>query len=219
MNWEEYSLKIVHFPGQTEYHMAMAVDTDGKRVVFTGDSLGDDGEKLVQPIIHRNIVTAENHMKCARNLAELDPDVLAHGHGGWFPVDRERVKTLRGRAENTKSMFDALLPEPSVLGVNPGWIKLVPYQSTVGAEESLELELEVHNYYDRPISIEADLVVHEGWKYSPENNRAQIAPGETDRLQYQLKVGPVADRYGIAADVTINSKRIGQVAEAIVKVE
>ncbi|MBU7004763.1 MAG: MBL fold metallo-hydrolase, partial [Theionarchaea archaeon] len=218
VEWEEYSLKVVHFPGQTEYHMAMLVEVDGKRVVFTGDSVGEIDGKLVQPIIHRNIVTPENHFKCAKNLAELEPDFLAHGHGGWFTVDRKKVGTLVDRARRTEALFESLLPGPVALGVNPSWIRLVPYQSAVGAGQTTDIELEVHNYFDREIDVEAGLVLHEGWECSPELRSERVAAGRTVRLPFTIRVGPTPDRYGIAVDVTIDSKRIGQVTEGIVRV-
>jgi hypothetical protein len=210
---------VVHFPGQTEYHMAMLVEVDGKRVVFTGDSVGEVDGKLVQPIIHRNIVTSENHFKCARNLAELEPDFLAHGHGGWFSVDREKVGTLMDRAKRTETLFESLLPGPVALGVNPSWARLVPYQSAVGVGKDTDIELEVRNYFDHEIEVGARLVLHEGWDCTPEVQRKKIAEGRTERLPFTIRAGPKPDRYGIAVDVTIDSRRIGQVTEAIVRVE
>jgi len=219
VSWEEYELKVVHFPGQTEYHMAMAVEVDGKRVVFTGDSVGDGGEGLVQPIIHRNIVTPENHLKCARKLAELQPEILAHGHGGWIPVDSRKVATLMGRAEKTRMMFETLLPDPPEIGVNPAWIRLVPYQSEVCPGQELVLELEVRNYKDRPIRVEAELVLHQGWRFSPGTGRISVGPGETRRIPFKVSVGSRRDRFGIAADVTLDSGRLGQITEAIIRVK
>jgi glyoxylase-like metal-dependent hydrolase (beta-lactamase superfamily II) len=217
VEWEEYSLKIVHFPGQTEYHMAMAVDIDGKRVAFTGDSIAEAGNTLLQPIIHRNIVTAESHMKCARNLSGLEPDMLAHGHGGCHEVGRKKIGTLMERAKRTREMFEMLLPDPSELGVNPGWIRLVPYQSSVGTGQSIELNLEIHNYHRHTIRVEADLVLPDRWVSSPRAG-VQVESGETLRLPFEVRVGQIPGMYAIAADLTIDAKRMGQVPEAIVTV-
>ena len=38
IEWEGYTLEFFHLPGQTEYHQGLAVEIDGKRVLFTGDN-------------------------------------------------------------------------------------------------------------------------------------------------------------------------------------
>ncbi len=218
VEWEEYSLKVVHFPGQTEYHMAMAVNVDGKRVAFTGDSLSGAGDRLAQPIIHRNIITAGSHLKCARKLAELEPDIIAHGHGDVFEVDAEKIGSVEERAKKTREMFEMLLPEPHEMGVNPGWVRLVPYQSRIGRGESLDLELEIHNYHKNSIKVEAELITHEGWESSPPG-QVRVEPGQTGRIPLKLRGGRLPGRYAVTADVSVNSDRLGQVTEALVMVE
>ncbi len=216
--WEEYTLKVVHFPGQTEYHMAMAVDVDGKRVVFTGDSVQDAGPRLAQPVIHRNVVTAESHEKCARVLAELRPDVLAHGHGGWFEVNEEKVKTLSERARQTRELFETLLPEPSAIGVNPAWTRLVPYQSSAQLGGVVPMEIEVHNYFGRAIKVACAIAVPEGWLATPSLAEMTIPEDGTKRLSFEVRVGGESGRFAIAADLAVDGKRLGQVTEAIVEV-
>lgn len=219
VKWEEYELKVVHFPGQTEYHMAMAVNVDGKRVTFTGDSVSGDSSSLSQPIIYRNIITLDSHEKCARELIGLEPDILAGGHGMWLPVDRTTVRTLKERADSTKKMFEALVPAPATVGVNPGWIRFVPYQTTARSGESLNLALEICNYHDKKSNVEVRLILPKGWKSSPTVGSGQVGPGDVSRINFDVKVGDGRpDRIAIAADVTINSKHIGQITEAIVNV-
>ncbi len=218
VQWEEYRLTVVHFPGQTEYHMAMGVDIDGKRVVFVGDSIHDMGKALTQPIIHRNLVTAESHAKCAQRLVELKPDFLAHGHGGWFAVDDAKVRTLVDRAAGTNMMFDSILPPPSVIGVSPGWLRLVPYQSSVEAGGRVELALEMRNHFGRRVALEARPITPRGWSSRPEVGLAEIDEDQVGRVPFSIAVGRKKDRYALAADVRLDSRLLGQIVEAIVTV-
>ena len=123
------------------------------------------------------------------------------------------------RAEKTREMFETLLPDPPEIGVNPGWIRLVPYQSEVSSGQKLILELEVRNYHDHPIAVEAELVIHRGWSCSPETGRMGVEPGEAGRIPFTVSVGTRRDRFGIAADITLDSRHLGQIAEAIIKVK
>lgn len=216
--WEEYELQLVHFPGQTEYHMAMAVEVDGRRVVFTGDSVGDAGKGLVQPIIYRNLVTADSHAKCARKLAELSPDIIAGGHGGWFEVDNAKVGTLADRAERTRGLFEKLLPSPPAMGVNPAWARLIPYQIKVEPGDRFDLELQIRNHHPEAILAQAHLVLPDGWAFSPERAETRIRPGATGAMAFSVDAGKETGRLAMAADVSIDGRPMGQVAEAIVKV-
>jgi len=217
VKWEEYELKVVHFPGQTEFHMAMAVTVDGQRVAFVGDSIWDAGAALAQPIIHRNVVTAARHMKCAEKLEQLQPVVLAGGHGSWIPVDREKIRTLAVRAQSTREMFQILLPDPPEIGVNPRWIAIVPYQLTARRGGTARVCVEVQNYWARSVVAKASLALPPGWTSTPRTASVRIDPGARSSMGFRLKVGKSRnDRVAIAADVTIDSVHLGQIAEAVV---
>jgi len=217
VRWEEYELKVVHFPGQTEYHMAMAVIVDGQRVAFVGDSIWDAGAALAQPIIHRNVVTAANHRKCADKLEELQPQVLAGGHGSWIPVDQRKIRTLRERAQCTREMFDRLLPEPHEIGVNPRWVAIVPYQLTARTGGTARLSVEVENCHPRSVVAEASLVLPPGWTSTPKRASVRIDPRARRSMGFRLRVGMSKERrVAIAADITLDSVHLGQIAEAVV---
>jgi hypothetical protein len=220
VQWEEYELTVAHFPGQTEYHMVMVVEVDGKRVAFTGDSVSDGGDSLVQPVIFRNIVTAESHEKCARVLNELQPDILASGHGMWLPVTPEKLHSLHSRAASTRELFEDLATAPVQMGVNPGWVKLVPYQVEVSAGEGFSIHLQIHNYFETPTEVEASLVLPEGWKADPQVGRVVIAPGTSSVIDFAVAVGKARpDRLAIAADIVLDKKPLGQVTEALVTIK
>ena len=217
VNWEEYELKVVHFPGQTEYHMAMAVTVDGQRVAFIGDSIWDAGTALSQPIIHRNVVTAASHRKCAEKMEELQPQILAGGHGSWIPVDRRKLHTLHDRAQSTREMFDRLLPEPSEMGVNPRWIAIVPYQMAARTGGTARVGVEIQNYRARSIVAKASLALPQGWTSTPRSASVRIEPGARASMGFKVKVGKSRNRrVAIAADVTLDSTHLGQIAEAVV---
>jgi len=216
VRWEEYELEVVHFPGQTEYHMAMVVSVDGKRVLFTGDSLFGNSDNLTQPIIYRNIITAEGHEKCARLLHQLRPDVVAGGHGMWIEVGPSSMATLDSYSKETKRLFESLLPHWQ-RGINPAWARLVPYQCPVTSDGTFGIALQLFNYEEAAIEVEARLVLPPGWTSSPSVGHCEIAGNDSGGVVFTVCAKEIPSvPLAISADITINSERLGEIAEAAV---
>jgi hypothetical protein len=80
------------------------------------------------------------------------------------------------------------------------------------------LELQIRNHHRESILAGAYLVLPDGWGFSPERAETRIEPGATGAMAFSVGAGKEAGRLAIAADVSIDGRPLGQVAEAIVKV-
>jgi glyoxylase-like metal-dependent hydrolase (beta-lactamase superfamily II) len=194
--WHEYELVLHPLPGHTRYAVAIAVEVDGRRVLFTGDQQTGTPH-LLPNYQYRNRFAPDDYVHSAKLYADLRPDLILGGH--WLPieVDDGVLATLRRRGERVAKLHRDLLP--------PGPVEahIEPYRSTVAPAATLELDVLVSA---GPAEIE--LVVPPGW-------RAEAVSA----TRFRVTVGDTPTRRArIAADVTVAGARHGQLAEALVDV-
>jgi glyoxylase-like metal-dependent hydrolase (beta-lactamase superfamily II) len=192
--WQEYELTLYPLPGHTRYQVAIAVEVDGRRVLFTGDQ--QSSPELIANYQYRNLFAIDDYVRSAKLYAELRPDLILGGH--WPPLEvndgvHAKLAEIGGRVE---ALHRELLPSDRVEA------RIEPYRSTVAAGESFELEVLVSR------DAEIQLVVPDGWHAEPlSRTRFQVMVGECPR-----------SRALIAADITVDGARCGQLAEALVDV-
>lgn len=194
--WQEYELTLHPLPGHTRFAVAIAVEVDGRRVLFTGDQQ-TGAPHLLPNYQYRNRFAVDDYVRSAALYAELRPDLILSGH--WLPVDVDDavLAKLRTLGEQVAALHRDLLPEGRVEA------RIEPYRSTVAAGGSIEVEVQVSDD-----SAEVELVVPDGWRVEP-----------ASRTRFRVTVGsdPVV-RARIGADVTVGGARYGQLAEALVDV-
>jgi len=208
--WREYELTPYPLPGHTLYAVAIGFEVDGRRVLATGDQQGSAPE-LVLNYQYRNRFRIDDYVASAELYARLRPDLLIGGH--WAPqeVDDELLQRLRDDGARVAELHRSLLPlEDADFGAEGFAARIEPYRSEVSAGEVFELAVSVAA---GPAAVE--LVVPAGWTVEPA--RAELAQPGVARFRLTAGAGPAA-RVRVAADVTVDGRRFGQQAEALVDV-
>jgi glyoxylase-like metal-dependent hydrolase (beta-lactamase superfamily II) len=224
-DWRGFGFSVWHFPGQTEYHQLCLVKTDDKKILFTGDSLfpaGDRGEILSCPVIFRNYHRHCSHIECADLLASLSPDIVAPGHGPVFSPSSAQIEAFKQRSIELDRLYHRLLPESEKwAGIDPYWIQITPYQIITRPGDGFRASLKVRNYSSEMASAIVELCLPPNWYSTPENQHICI-PANAESTSFFDVLVPAdfngLPRLAISADVTLNGKRIGQFAEAVVTI-
>jgi hypothetical protein len=204
--------------------MALFAEIDGRRLAFTGDNYFSGPDVIRHNVIYRNHIETDSHLISARKVLAFEPHVLCPGHGGTFDVTRRDLETYLTRMEGQRDAFVALLPDEAPnQGLDPSWVSLYPYQIDAVAGESAVVEARVRNYHAAPRRVRVALVVPPEWRVDPEEGFVTVAAGGTGVLPFTLRVpddaaeeGP--PRLAIAADITLDGRRHGQLGEAIVHI-
>ena len=189
---------------------------------------------MVNTVI-RNSLTLEMHRKCADEFDRLRPDLLCPGHGPWCDVPDEAFATHRAYIEEKEALWRELLPEPADLGIDVFWARLVPYQLALEPGTRRTLTLQVRNSFGEKATFAARLAAPAEARVSLSGEPAALSlePGERGILTFDVIAGPTgpadprtadprpADprrRYLLTADLTVNGRCHGPVAESLVTV-
>jgi glyoxylase-like metal-dependent hydrolase (beta-lactamase superfamily II) len=219
-SWEGLEFEVHFTPGHCDYHMAMFTRIDGKRIAFSGDNVWPP--EFVPSLIYRNHVHRTSHQLTARLYREHRPEVLCSGHGLFTNVVPDGYDLFLGNAERLSELFDTLLPKDSgILGVEPSWLQIYPYQIRGVAGKPIPVEVRVRNPLPAQAKVTFGWVLPEGWEASPNRGGLELAAGEQARLPFQLTL-PAGRRFrypksAIALDVSLNGEPLGQITEAVVE--
>jgi glyoxylase-like metal-dependent hydrolase (beta-lactamase superfamily II) len=235
VDWEGQDLTVVHSPGHTEYQMALLGTFGGKRVAFTGDNyfkqdLPDGALRIRHNVIYANHVEKDSFLKSVDNLLRFEPEIIAPGHGAAFGVTRADLEAYRARMEEQTRQWEGLLPGPvdgpareASYGIDPRWASIYPYQLHAGAGGEVDLEVRVRNYGRGPMAAGVDLKLPRAWEEAPGPQQVEVAADSTATARFRVRVPRdfwwPASRVAIAADVTVDGRRLGQIAEAVVDLE
>lgn len=224
--WEEYEFQIVHSPGHTEYEAALFTTIDGKRLAFTGDAFFHDAvrpQAIRHNLIFRNDVRVGDYLKSIQNVLDFNPEILAPGHGEPFAVSREMALGFAEKVRRQDDLFRALIAdEDTDVGLDPAWVQICPYQSTIIAGESRSYEFRVRNRRRRAIKVELAAVLPEAWRSTPRSITLHVDAGGNASAPFQLSIptgwtGQIG-RVAISAEVSMDEKPLGQLAEAVIDV-
>ena len=119
-------------------------------------------------------------------------------------------------------MHRELLPEEVInVGVEEFAARIRPYQLSLKSGETGLLTVEIRNPADHVTDAEVTLVGPERWQISPALARVPLPALGAAQVHFQIT--PPADarlrRARVAADISLNGRRIGQQAEALIHVE
>jgi glyoxylase-like metal-dependent hydrolase (beta-lactamase superfamily II) len=208
--WHEYEIGIHPLRGHTPYAAAIAIDVDGKRVLFTGDNQALDGGRAILNFQYRNRFAPDDFVQAAELYAKLQPDLLLGGH--WLPLEvtAELLETLLADARRTAELHRELLPSEG-FGTDGAGARIEPYRAT-GPE--IDFSVGIRNPFDRDETAAVRLVVPAGWTVTPPVREAELGPHGEAELEFRV-VATGAGR--VAADLTVGETRFGQQAEALVE--
>ncbi len=220
--WNGFDFQVWHYPGQTEYHQVILVTVDGRRVLFTGDSVIRGLEHVISPVIFRNYHRFESHAECAEKLVRLRPNLVAPGHGDVWVPRWDEFANFRQRTEQLQTLYRRLLPEDQRWqGLNPYWVRLMPYQLRLKKGARARLTVRIINFREEACPGTLTLVGPTGVSFEPATREVRLKARETRDIAFELHLSQrarVPSRFAIAVDVTLGDTAHGQVAEAFVTV-
>ena len=146
--------------------------------------------------------------------------MIAPGHGPVFKASREYLKTFESRTGKLLGFFDRLLPDSEKwAGIDPFWVRFVPYQQSVKTGEKFHVEVRVRNYKEDVVNGEISLKLPRKWTSEPVARFAELMPGKETGVPFDI-LAPVSwngsQRLAIAADIQLDGNPLGQIAETIV---
>ena len=208
--WHEYEIGVHPLPGHTRYAAAIAIDVDGKRVLFTGDEQSIDRGRAILNFQYRNRFEPDDFVQAFELYERLRPDVILGGH--WLPLDvtDELLETLLADARRTAELHRELLPEEG-FGTDGFPARIEPYRAT-GPE--VDFTVGIRNPFARDETAAVRLVVPTGWTVTPPVREVELGPHGDAEVEFRV-VATGAGR--VAADLTVGEARFGQQAEALVE--
>jgi hypothetical protein len=240
--WEEYELSMHDLPGHTLYAVAIRVDVDGKRIVAMGDQMGDVAwlyqafqrdvpinEMVVGPLppprqmnyVYKNRFRIGDYPAGAELLMRLKPDILVYGHWGPGEVDGAYLESMRDRGEELDRLHRELLPLEEVdFGAEGSGAWIRPYRSDIESGAEVALAVEVLNPLHREAEASVRLVAPAGWAVRPSELMVRLPAGASSTLEFCVTppAGVRVRRARVAADLTVEGRRFGQQAEALITV-
>jgi glyoxylase-like metal-dependent hydrolase (beta-lactamase superfamily II) len=239
VRWEEYELEFFHLPGQTEFHQGLLTEIDGKRVLFTGDDTWN--KKFPEkprngPLVPQNEYLLDSgFIACARKMIECRPDLVCPAHTEEYSPGPQDLKEFLDWALRLREVMTSLIDQPDPnFGMDYRWCYFYPYRAEVAPGEGVRLELRLRNHLFKAANVEVKLKLPTGFSCVFPERTVQMA-GKTqvavpfDVVRSAGSGSPAGEPRGrlaadnirptrqvITADITINARRIGEYAEALI---
>jgi glyoxylase-like metal-dependent hydrolase (beta-lactamase superfamily II) len=220
LNWEGFEFTIHYTPGHADYHMGMFGEVDGHSIAFSGDNIFPLSASTPS-LIYRNHVHKTAHQQTARLYLEYMPEILCTGHDLQREVKPVVYRRFADKSRQMTQLFEMLLPGEANFGLEPSWTQIYPYQSLAAPGDTLDLEVRMTNFLDRPVEAEVSLVMPPGWIVQPERARLALPAGGKCSAPFRVEIPYTYvfryPRAAIAAEVTFDGRRLGQITEATVE--
>ena len=224
--WEGWTFKVFHFPGQTEYHMGMYAEIDGHRMVFMGDSTYRPQPGTIfrgENFNCRNycrLGEGAGYLRCGEILKEYNPDMAMAAHFGAIPLDEKRIDEYYQWAKKLEPTFAKVVArsDPN-FGTDPNWVSFYPYRVFAEAGETVVTEVRIRNHSDHQAEAVVRPLLPAGWRSNPEERRITIAAKETGGADFRIvlsKDAPISLRTVITANVVFDGIDYGEFPEMII---
>jgi glyoxylase-like metal-dependent hydrolase (beta-lactamase superfamily II) len=220
--WEEYSLEFFHLPGQTEFHQGLATTIDGKRVLFTGDNTWKKKhpEKARNgPLVPQNEYFMDGgFITCAQKMLDIMPDLVCPAHTEEYSPDRNDLEGFLGWARKLRDVMTSLIDQPDPnFGMDYRWCHFYPYRAAAVKGDRIQYEVRVRNHLFKPANVAIRLRLPDGIACSREARSITIPAKAQAAMPFELRAGHSSPaRRVITADITINGRRVGEYAEALI---
>jgi len=214
--WHEHELTVHPLPGHTRYAAAIEFETDGKRILATGDQQTSPNEgRSILNYQYRNRFALHDFVQSAELYARIRPDLLITGHWGVHELGEATVEQLARDGARVEELHEELLP----FGDPEGFpARLTPYRCDARAGEGIELVVELRNPFDHEADATVRLALPGGWRCEPAQRDVFLEPRGEGTAAFAVTPDGPPRRVPVAADVTIGDVRFGQTAEALVTV-
>jgi glyoxylase-like metal-dependent hydrolase (beta-lactamase superfamily II) len=222
--WRGTSFTATKTPGHTEYHCALRFEVDGRRIAYVGDTLARalNGPRFGGPVFQNRFAPGD-FVESVTKIRDFEPEFILTGHFGAQRVEPAFFDEALIRARSLEGIVRSLVAVPTEAGfaLDPNWATIYPYQATAQAGETIGLEVRIVNHLDRATVARAALRLPADWTAEAEAGSAELAPGGSGALRFAVTAPPYAKpgaRHLITADVALDGRPFGPVAEGIVRV-
>lgn len=225
IEWRSHRFVAHHNPGHTRYAALYLGEVDGLRVAIAGDEFERDrGRRLRGSApVYRNHILPGDYASVIAKLREFAPDVMLTGHiGADRPTAADFDDCERWAGELEQAWQELAADSESGVGfaLDPDTVSFDPYLAFAAPGTNVAAELVLRNHFDRSVEAEFVLALPSGWTAEPAAGTSAIPPGEAARFPLVVHVpsNSAERRFVLAADVTLDDRRLGEAGEAIVSV-
>jgi len=223
VRWEEYELDFFHLPGQTEFHQGLLTVVDGKKVLFTGDNTWNkkfpDQSRNGPLVPHNEYLLDSGFITCARKMLDCRPDLVCPAHTEEYSPTRQDLEEFLAWALRLRDIMTELIDQPDPnFGLDYRWCHFYPFRAVIAAGEKARLELRLRNHLFKAAKVRIQLKLPDGIE-CPFPKRSISILGKTQlAIPFDLlkSKGARDGRRVVTADITINGRRLGEVAEALI---
>ena len=217
ISWEEYTLTVHPLPGHTRYAVAIELEVDGLRILATGDQYGNE-DGLSWNYVYQNHFAAGDYTAGAKMYKRIQPDLILPGHAKPLRVTPDYLQKIFKDAQLLNRLHHELLPTPSELATQGFIARILPYQVTAAAGETIPFEVEIRNPFFQPEEAVVQVVAPQGWQVQGGTQVLKLSGIRKLSFKVTPPAGLSLRRARLAVDVTIAGQRFGQQAEALVTV-
>jgi len=224
--WEEYTLEFFHMPGQTEFHQGMVTEIDGKTVMFTGDNTWKKADHSLSrngPVVpHNEYFLDGGFIVCAQKMLDYMPDIVCPAHTEEYSPTRPDLEQFLDWAHRLRDVMTGLIDQPDPnFGMDYRWCRFNPFRSVAGEGEPFTVELRLRNHLYVPAEVSVTLKTPDDVRCARPEKTFTVEAKQQVAVPFELTLtGAVGgERRLITADITVNGRRIGEYAEAIVDVK
>jgi len=225
-DWEGHAFTIDWMPGQTEFALCLHGVIDGRKVAFTGDNLFGDPSDPKQTgheavVAHNSALLEEGYLYGAEYLHRLKPDLLMGGHSYVMDRPAKFIERFRKWSYEMRDAFRALSAEDDYrYRFDPYWVRAEPYRVKVPAGQSVEVQLHVRNFRNRPQQHRIEVHTPLGLNAEPRSLSGVLPAGQ--RASFPIRLTASADAPPgvclVAFDVALDGRRYGEWFDGVVEV-
>lgn len=157
IQWNEFKLTLLHYPGQTLYGDALLVEKDGQRLLFVGDSLSPTGLDDYCPGNRNFLREGTGMLDCLDWVERLNPVLLVNQHQEHaFSYDQQQIDFLREALRHRRTLVKALARQRhEEYALDEWWVRAYPFESHAHPGDCVTISLSVTNHTEEPMTVRA----------------------------------------------------------------
>jgi glyoxylase-like metal-dependent hydrolase (beta-lactamase superfamily II) len=227
ITWHEYELTLYPLPGHCANQVAVSVVVDGVHALATGDQQEAGWIPGHRPEVlnyqYKNGFRPEDYVRSAQLYRTLRPDLILTGHWGVRQVDDAWLDETLRQSTRLLDLHTALLARDDLdFGTGDFCATIQPYVTAARSGGPLRYDVQVRNPLHHRGECTVEMVLPPGWVAEPSRDSVSLAAGAMGTVSFTVTppqdAGP-ARRVVLAADVTVDGRRLGQCAECLIDLE
>lgn len=225
--WEGIRFALHDMSGHTRYSTLICFEIDGTRIVHTGDQIFFDpwefapGARMFTNHVYKNGLELGCYLRMLEHLREFRPELVLSGHAEPYRTCPEWYESIERGAKAFDEVHRLLMylgDDEVHFGAESQAGKLCPYRIRARAGETFTVGGWILNPFPAKHDAAVALDLPEGWTSTPVE--LSLAPREKKDFTMALAIPESAPpgRHVIGLDLSVGTRRFGQVAEGFVTV-